>query len=326
MRQRGLGDGAAKCLAIGLGCMPMSGFYGSADDTRSIDTIRRALDLGVTFLDTADIYGAGHNEELVGRAIAGRRDEVLLATKFGLRPTPGDRRRRQVDNRPEWVAQACEASLRRLRTDHIDLYYMHRRDPEVPIAESVGAMAELVHQGKVRYLGLSEVSAATLREARAVHQIAALQSEWSLWSRDVEGEVLSVARELGVTMVPFAPLGRAFLAGTSLAPDEFEPNDYRRDSPRFQPDNAARNRPLAERVSAVAATLGCTAAQLALGWLLAQGEDVIPIPGTRSMDHLDENVAAVDVVIPDAQLRELRALKPAAGPRYAPAAMALVNH
>jgi aryl-alcohol dehydrogenase-like predicted oxidoreductase len=311
---------------LGLGCMGMSEFYGDADEQESIDTIHRALELGVTFLDTADMYGQGHNEELVGKAIAGRRDDVVIATKFANR-RDGDKR--WVDNSPEWIREACDNSLRRLGIDQIDLYYMHRRTTDVPIAESVGAMGELVEQGKVRYLGLSEVSAETLREANDVHPITALQSEWSLFTREIEREIIPAARELGVGIVPYSPLGRGVLAGALTSTDDLSEDDFRRGSPRFQGDNLEQNLKRVERVREIADEIGCTPAQLALAWLLHQGDDVAPIPGTKRVKYLEENVAAADVEISDDQLAALDEAVPVgatAGDRYAEAGMATVEH
>jgi aryl-alcohol dehydrogenase-like predicted oxidoreductase len=312
MKQRQLRD--LTVSAIGLGCMGMSEFYGPSDEDESIATIHRALDLGVTFLDTADMYGSGHNEELVGRAIAGRRDEVQLATKFANRRENG---RRWVDNRPEWVHEACEASLRRLGVERIDLYYMHRRDPEVPIEESVGAMAELVSEGKVAHIGLSEVNPDTLRAANAVHPVTALQSEWSLFTRELEREIVPTARELGVGIVPYSPLGRGELTG---ALDISADDDFRRSSPRFQEGNRERNLERVQRALEIAEEVGCTPAQLALAWLLHQGEHVVPIPGTRHPSRVEENAAAVDIELTDEHLRALDEAFPpgvTAGDRYA---------
>jgi aryl-alcohol dehydrogenase-like predicted oxidoreductase len=310
---------------LGLGCMGMSEFYGEADENESIETIHRALELGVTFLDTADMYGQGHNEKLVGKAIEGRRDGLVIATKFANR-REGDKR--WVDNSPEWIRQACDNSLERLRIDQIDLYYMHRRDPDVPIAESVGAMGELVDQGKVRYLGLSEVSADTLREANDVHPITALQSEWSLFTREIENEIIPAARELGVGIVPYSPLGRGVLSG-ALTVDELDEGDFRRSSPRFQGDNWEENLKRVERVREIAGEVGCTPAQLALAWLLHQGDDVAPIPGTKRVKYLEENVAAADTELTDEQLAALDEAVPVgatAGDRYAEAGMATVEN
>ncbi len=323
MEQRTLRD--LSVSALGLGCMGMSEFYGETDETESIRTIHRALELGITHLDTADMYGSGANEELVGRAIAGRRDEVVLATKFANRREDG---RRWIDNSPEWIHQACDDSLRRLGVDQIDLYYMHRRDPEVPIAESVGAMAELVQEGKVRHLGLSEVSADTLREACDVHPIAALQSEWSLFTRGIEREIVPAARELGVGIVPYAPIGRGLLAGALTSPEDLSDDDFRRHHPRFTPENLDRNLELVARVRDMAAEVGCTPVQLALAWVVAQGDDVAPIPGTKHVKYLEENVGAVDVRLTDDQLRALNELFPpgvVAGERYAEGGMAAVE-
>jgi aryl-alcohol dehydrogenase-like predicted oxidoreductase len=312
MKQRKLRD--LTVSAIGLGCMGMSEFYGPSDEQESIATIHRALDLGVTFLDTSDMYGSGHNERLVGKAIAGRRDEVQLATKFAIRRDGG---KRWIDNSPEWIRQAIEGSLQRLGVEHVDLYYMHRRNPEVPIEESVGAMGELVEQGKVGQLGLSEVNAETLRAASAVHPIAALQSEWSLFTRGLEAEIVPTARELGVGIVPYSPLGRGELTGAvEISADD----DFRRSSPRFQGGNRERNLELVERFKQIAAEIDRTPAQLALAWLLHQGDDVAPIPGTRRVSRVEENAAAADIELSEEQLAALEELFPpgvTAGDRYA---------
>jgi aryl-alcohol dehydrogenase-like predicted oxidoreductase len=320
MKKRNLRDLVVS--EIGLGAMGMSEFYGATDDEQSITTLRRALEIGVTFIDTSDMYGAGHNEQLVGRAIAERRDEVQLATKFGIRREGGER---FIDNSPEWIRDACESSLRRLDTDRIDLYYMHRRNPDVPIEESVGAMAELVGEGKVRHLGLSEVSAATLRAANDVHPITALQSEWSLFTRVLEQEIIPSARELGVGIVPYSPLGRGELSGALEISGE---GDFRAGLPRFERSNRERNLERVERLNEVAAELDRTPAQLALAWLLAQGEDVVPIPGTKRVEYLEENAAATEIELSDERRRELDELftpGETAGERYRPEGMAGVE-
>ncbi|MDA8391726.1 MAG: aldo/keto reductase [Actinomycetota bacterium] len=315
---RRLGRSGLEVSEQGLGCMGMSQSYGPADEEESAATLRRALELGVFFFDTADVYGSGHNEQLVGRELAPVRDQVVLATKFSLgRGADGSL---TIDGRPEYVRSACEASLRRLGTDRIDLYYQHRVDPTVPIEETVGAMAELVAEGKVRYLGLSEASASTMRRASAVHPIAALQSEWSLWSRDIEGEVLSTARELGIGIVPFSPLGRGFLTGAIASRSQFGSDDYRTGSPRFQGDNFDHNMALVDRVRGMAESKGCTPGQLALAWVMAQGSDVVPIPGTKRRSYLEQNVAAGSVELTAGELAQLSELVPpgvAKGDRYA---------
>jgi aryl-alcohol dehydrogenase-like predicted oxidoreductase len=304
---RTLGQGL-EVSAQGLGCMSMSGVYGPADDDEGLATIRRALDLGVSLLDTADVYGLGHNEELVGRAIAERRDEVVLATKFGIVRHADDRSFRAINGRPEYVRSACDASLERLGVDHIDLYYQHRADPDVPIEETVGAMTELVAAGKVRHLGLSEAAADTIRRAHAVHPISALQSEWSLWSRDLEAEVIPIARDLGVGIVPYSPLGRGFLTGTVTSIDELARADFRRGTPRFDGENFDRNVQVVERVRTIATEKSITPGQLALAWLEAQGDDVVPIPGTKRRTYLEENVAALDVRLAPDDIAELEAV------------------
>jgi aryl-alcohol dehydrogenase-like predicted oxidoreductase len=314
---------------LGLGCMGMSEFYGPTDEDESIRVIRRARELGVDFLDTADMYGSGHNEELVGRAVAGRRHDYVIATKFGNR-RDDDSDRRWVDNRPEWVHEACDASLRRLGVERIDLYYMHRRDPEVPIEESVGAMAELVSEGKVAHLGLSEVNPDTLRAANAVHPVTALQSEWSLFTRGIEAEIVPAARELGVGIVPYSPIGRGLLAGALTSAESLSEDDFRRRQPRFSDENLARNLERVGRLRDLAAELGCTPVQLALAWLLCQGDDVVPIPGTKRVRYLEENVGAADVArrFGDRIVRELDELFPpgaVAGERYNEAGMETVE-
>ena len=313
---------------IGLGTMAMSGYYldPNSSDAESTRTIQRALELGVTHIDTAEIYGPYANEELVGRALKGRRDDVVLATKFGVVREEG--RPRRVDSSPGYARRACEASLRRLAVDHIDLYYMHRRNPDVPIEETVGGMAELVSEGKVRHLGLSEVNADTLRAACAVHPIAALQSEWSLWTRGIEEEIVPAARELGVGIVPYSPVGRGFLTGAYGSVDDLSPDDFRRYSPRFQGDNLETNLRIVQRVREVADDVGCTPVQLALAWLLHHGDDVVPIPGTKRVKYVEENCEAADIVLTADHLEALDEAVPvgaAAGERYPPAAMRMVE-
>jgi aryl-alcohol dehydrogenase-like predicted oxidoreductase len=307
---RQLGSSGPIVSSEGLGCMGMSEFYGPGDETESVATIHRALDLGITLLDTADMYGPFLNEELVGRAIGGRRDEVVLATKFGIVRT-ADPAVRSVRGDAAYVRSACEASLGRLGVDHIDLYYQHRSDPAVPIEETVGAMAELVSEGKVRYLGLSEAAPDTLRRASAVHPIAALQSEWSLWSRDIEADVVPTARQLGIGIVAYSPLGRGFLTGQLTSREDFPEGDFRKFLPRFSGDNFDRNLALVDRVGELAIQKGCTPGQLALAWVLARGEDVVPIPGTKRRTYLEENVAAVDVVLDAADLASIDEVFPA---------------
>ncbi len=327
MEQRSLGRSGLQVSALGLGCMGMSEFYGTADDAESVATIQRALDLGVTFLDTADMYGVGRNEELVGRAIEGRRGEVVLATKFGnVRGPNGERL--GISGKPDYVKSACEASLKRLGVEVIDLYYQHRVDPQTPIEDTVGAMAELVKAGKVRYLGLSEAAPATIRRAHEVHPIAALQTEYSLWSRDPEAELLPLLRELGIGFVPYSPLGRGFLTGRFRRPEDVPADDFRASSPRFMGDNFQRNLDLVATVEKVAEAKGATASQVALAWVLAQGKDIVPIPGTKRVKYLEENAGAVDVHLSADELREIDAAFPrgaAAGERYAEAGMKAVN-
>ena len=318
MEKRTLGTQGLVVSEQGLGCMGMSAWYGSTDDQESIATIHRALELGLTFLDTADVYGQGANEELVGRAIAGRRDEFVLATKFGNRWF--DDGTRTIDGSPDYVRAAIDASLKRLNVEYVDLYYQHRVDANTPIEETVGAMAKLVEAGKVKHLGLSEAGPDTIRRAHAVHPITALQSEWSLWTRDPEAEVLPVVRELGIGFVAYSPLGRGFLAGRFSSPDELEDGDFRKRHPRMQGENFERNRALAQRVRELAEEKDCTPAQLALAWVLSRGGDVVPIPGTKRRSYLEQNAAASEVELSDDELRELDEAFPpgaAAGQRYA---------
>lgn len=328
MNTRQLGKNGPTVSAIGLGCMGMSDFYGTPDEEQSLATFRRALDLGITFFDTADMYGPFTNEQLVGRALREHRRKVTIATKFGIVRDPSDASVRGICGRPDYVHKACDASLQRLGVDVIDLYYQHRVDPQVAIEETVGAMSELVKAGKVRFLGLSEAAPETLRRASAVHPITALQTEYSLWSRDPEGDILHTCRELGIGFVAYSPLGRGFLTGQITSPDDLDADDWRRTNPRFQGENFKKNLQLVEAVQRLARQKGCTPAQLALGWVLAQGDDIVPIPGTRKPRHLDDNAGAVGLELTADERQQLEAAFPhdaAAGTRYPEAYMHMLS-
>jgi aryl-alcohol dehydrogenase-like predicted oxidoreductase len=328
IKVRRLGTQGLQTSAIGLGCMGMSEFYGPSDEKESTATIHRALELGITMLDTADMYGPFKNEELVGRAIKGKRDRVIIATKFGNVRDPSDPTKRGINGRPEYVRQSCEGSLKRLNVETIDLYYQHRVDPNTPIEETVGAMADLVKEGKVRYLGLSEAAVATIRRAHKVHPISAVQTEYSLWTRDPEEGLLDALRLLDIGFVAYSPLGRGFLTGQIKRVDDLAADDFRRQNPRFQGENFNKNLELVARVEEIAKEHKCTPAQLALAWVLAQGDDIVPIPGTRHPERVEENVAALDVVLSESDLRRIDAAAPkgiAAGERYAEGGMKAVN-
>jgi len=328
MQIKHLGTQGLTASQLGLGCMGMSEFYGPGDDEESIKTIHRAFELGITFLDTADMYGPYKNEILVGKALKGYRDKITLATKFGIIRDPSNPAKRGINGRPEYVKASCEGSLKRLDTDVIDLYYLHRRDPDTPIEETVGAMAELVEEGKIKAIGLSEVSAETLMKAHSIHPITALQTEYSLWSREPEDELLETCRQLGIAFVAYSPLGRGFLTGQIKKFEDFAPDDYRRFSPRFQGENFDKNLQLVEKLEALAARKNCTPSQLALAWVMAQGGHIFPIPGTKRIKYLEENVGATNVQLTEDELDEIDAIAPvgaAAGTRYPETMMASVN-
>lgn len=327
MEKRKLGTQGLEVSALGLGCMGMSEFYGATDDKENISVIHRALELGINFLDTSDMYGPYKNEELVGKAIKDRRDKVVLATKFGIQRT-SDPMVRSINGKPEYVKSACDASLKRLGTNYIDLYYLHRVDPDTPIEDTVGAMSELVMAGKVRYIGLSEASENTIRRGHKIHPISALQSEYSLWTRDIEDEILPSIRELGIGLVPYSPLGRGFLTGQIKSTDDLAPDDFRRYNPRFMGENFKKNLDLVRKIEEIAKRKDCTPGQLALAWVLAQGKDVAPIPGTKRIKYLEENVGALDVTLTKEELNEIDLAFPkgaASGTRYPEAAMKTVN-